>query len=127
MRVLMLGPDLQVRGGVSAVESALLASLPPEIQVTQIATTVEGSKWRKLVVFVAAVVQTIAQLRRRPDVVHIHFASRASSVRKMLLAKLALAQGARVIMHAHGGAYREYLAGLAAPTRVAILKTLTRV
>ena len=127
MRVLMLGPDLQVRGGIAAVEGALIASLPPEIQVTQLATMVEGSKWRKLVTFADAIVRTVGQLRRRPDVVHIHFASRASSVRKMLLARLALAQGARVIMHAHGGGYRDYWAGLATPTRAAILQTLSRV
>jgi glycosyltransferase involved in cell wall biosynthesis len=127
MRVLMLGPDLRVRGGVSAVESALIAALPPEIQVTQVATMVEGSKWRKVAVFVQAVVRTIAQLRRRPDVVHIHFASFGSSVRKVLLARLALARGARVIMHAHGGGFRDYLAGVAAPTRAAIVQTLSRV
>ena len=33
---------------------------------------------------------------RRPDVVHIHFASRASSVRKMSLARFALARGCKV-------------------------------
>src|SRR4030095_9760423 len=90
MRVLMLGPDLQVRGGVAAVESALIGSLPPEIQVTQLATMVERSKWRRLGPFAEAIVRTIAQLRRRPDIVHIHFASRASSARKMLLARLAV-------------------------------------
>jgi glycosyltransferase involved in cell wall biosynthesis len=126
LRVLMLGPDLQVRGGVAAVESALIAALPPEIEVTQLPTMVEGSKWRKLVTFVEAVVRTIAHLRRRPDVVHIHFASRASSVRKMLLARLALAQGARLIMHAHGGGYRDYWAGLSPPARAATLQTLSR-
>lgn len=127
MRVLMLGPDLQVRGGVAAVENALIDSLPPEIQVTQLPTMVEGSNWRKLVIFVQAIVRTFAQLRRRPDVVHIHFASYGSTFRKVLLARLALAQGARVIMHAHGGGFREYWAGLAAPTRAAILQTLSRV
>ena len=127
MRVLMLGPDLQVRGGVSAVERALIAALPPEIQVTQVPTMVEGSKWRKVGIFVEAIPRTILQLRRRPDVVHIHFASYGSSIRKMLLARLALAQGARVIMHAHGGGFREYWARLAAPTRTAILQTLCRV
>ena len=92
MRVLMLGPDLQVRGGVAAVESALIGCAAADIQVTQLATMVEGSKWRKLVTFAEAIVRTIAQLRERPDIVHIHFASRASSVRKMLLARLALAR-----------------------------------
>jgi glycosyltransferase involved in cell wall biosynthesis len=126
MRVLMLGPDLQVRGGVAAVENALIASLPPEIQVTQLATMVEGSKWRKLTTFAEALVRTAAQLRRRPDIVHIHFASRASSVRKMLLARLALASGARLVMHAHGGGYRDYFASLSAPARAATVQTLSR-
>jgi glycosyltransferase involved in cell wall biosynthesis len=127
MRVLMLGPHLQVRGGVSAVENTLIAALPPDIEVTQVATMVEGSRWRKLLVFVAAIVRTIAQLRRCPDVVHIHFASRASSVRKMLLARLALAYDAKLIMHAHGGAYREYLAGASPARRATAVQTLRRV
>jgi glycosyltransferase involved in cell wall biosynthesis len=126
MRVLMLGPDLRVRGGVSAVGKALIACLPSEIEVTQVATMVEGSKWRKLVTFVAAIPRTIAELRRRPDIVHIHFASRASSVRKMLLARMALASGARLIMHHHGGGYREYWAGLSDSARAATLRTLSR-
>ncbi|MGH8236536.1 MAG: glycosyltransferase family 4 protein, partial [Steroidobacteraceae bacterium] len=126
MRVLMLGPDLQVRGGVAAVENALIASLPPEVQVTQLPTMVEGSKWRKLAIFAEAIVRMTAQLRRRPDIVHIHFASRASSVRKVLLARMALASGARLIMHAHGGGYGDYWAGLSAPARTATLQTLSR-
>jgi glycosyltransferase involved in cell wall biosynthesis len=126
MRVLMLGPDLQVRGGVAAVENALIASLPSQIQVTQLATMVEGSKLRKLVTFAQAIVRTLVQLRRRPDIVHIHFASRASSVRKMLLARLALASGARLVMHAHGGGYRDYWAGLSPGSRAATLRTLSR-
>jgi glycosyltransferase involved in cell wall biosynthesis len=126
LRVLMLGPDLQVRGGISAVESALLAALPREIEAIPVATMVEGSKWRKLVTFGQAIVKTMAQLRQRPDVVHIHFASRASSVRKMLLARLVLASGAKLIMHAHGGGYRDYWIGLSASGRAATLETLRR-
>jgi glycosyltransferase involved in cell wall biosynthesis len=126
LRVLMLGPDLQVRGGISAVEAALLAALPGDIEAIPVATMVEGSKWRKLVTFGQAIVKTVAQLRQRPDVVHIHFASRASSVRKMLLARLVLASGAKLIMHAHGGAYREYWNGLSAAGRAATLETLRR-
>jgi glycosyltransferase involved in cell wall biosynthesis len=126
LRVLMLGPDLQVRGGVAAVESALIGSLPPEIVVTQLPTMVEGSKWRKLVVFLEAIVRTFAELRKQPDVVHIHFASRASSVRKMLLARLTLARGAKLIMHAHGGGYRDYRATLTPASRAATVRTLSR-
>ena len=110
----------------TAVEKALIASLPPEVQVTQLPTMVDGSKWRKLATFAEAIVRMIAQLRRRPDIVHIHFASRASTVRKMLLARMALAAGARLIMHHHGGGYREYWAGLSAPARAATVQMLSR-
>jgi glycosyltransferase involved in cell wall biosynthesis len=126
LRVLMLGPDLQVRGGISALENVLLAALPREIEVTQLATMVEGSKWRKLMKFGAVIVRTLLELRRRPDVVHIHFSTRASTVRKMLLARLVLSRGAKLIMHCHGGAYREYWSTLSAERRATIRQTLSR-
>jgi glycosyltransferase involved in cell wall biosynthesis len=127
LRVLMLGPDLQVRGGIAAVETTLIAALPRQIEVIPVATMVEGSKWRKLLTFATSIFHTLRQLRRRPDVVHIHFASRASSIRKMVLARLVLAQGGKLIMHAHGGGYRDYWASLSQPMRAATLETLRRV
>jgi glycosyltransferase involved in cell wall biosynthesis len=127
LRVLMLGPALQVRGGISSVESALIAHLPPHIQVTHVATMVDGSKWGKLRTFVAAFVRAARHLRRvRPDVVHIHFSSRASNVRKMALARLALACGAKLIMHAHSGTYRDYFSRLSPAKQAAALAVLRR-
>jgi glycosyltransferase involved in cell wall biosynthesis len=127
LRILMLGPDLAVRGGVSAVQRSLIGALPPTIEVTHIATMVEGSKWRKLLTFARATIRGYGKLRRRPDVVHIHFASNASSVRKMLLARLALARGAKVVMHAHGGLYRNYWERMSRARRAATLRVLQRV
>jgi glycosyltransferase involved in cell wall biosynthesis len=128
LQVLMLGPDLRVRGGVSAVEQSLIAHLPANVRVTHVATMVEGSKWRKAWTFAAAIVRTLHRLRGAPiDVVHIHFASNASSVRKIVLARLAMANGARVIMHAHGGGYQSYWAKLSTRSRALTLATLRRV
>jgi glycosyltransferase involved in cell wall biosynthesis len=128
LQVLMLGPDLRVRGGVSAVEQSLITHLPAHVRVTHVATMVEGSKWRKLWTFTAAIVRTLHSLRRaRPDVVHIHFASNASSVRKVVLARLAIASGARTVMHAHGGGYPDYWAKLSPGWRAVTLATLRRV
>lgn len=127
VHVLMLGPDLKVRGGVSSVERLLLSSLPAEVTVTHIGTMVEGSRWRKLVTFGRALAQTMIGLRTRPQVVHIHFASGASNVRKMILAQLAMACGASVIMHAHGAAYQSYWERMSAPARAATRHTLNRI
>lgn len=126
LRVLMLGPGLTVRGGVSAVESAILAALPRNIAATHIATMVEGSKARKLLAYLRALALAWRHLRQRPDIVHIHFASRASTVRKMGLARLALARGCKLIMHAHGGGYMDYWASLSPPARRRVSRVLSR-
>ncbi len=129
MNVLMLGPGLGVQGGISAVERMTLAALPQGVSATHIATMEEGSKARKLLAFLGALARTLTRISaaNRPDVVHIHFASRASSVRKMSLARLALARGCKVIMHAHGGAYSAYWKSLSPRARAANLAVLNRV
>ncbi len=126
LRVLMLGPGLDVRGGVSAVERMAFSALPAHVSATHIATMVEGSKARKLVTYLLALGRAWRQLQARPDIVHIHFASRASSVRKMVLARLALARGCKVIMHAHGGGYADYWRSLPPRAQKRIAGVLAR-
>jgi glycosyltransferase involved in cell wall biosynthesis len=125
--VVMLGPGLDVRGGVSGVERLLLNALPEEVHATHIATMVEGGKWTKAITFAQSLAKLTMQLRRHPDVVHIHFASGASNIRKIILARLALALGASVIMHAHGGGYQKHWARMSRPERAMTLKTLLEV
>lgn len=124
--VVMVGPGLKVRGGVSGVERLLLNALPEDIQATHIATMVEGGKWAKTVTFVKSLGLLAWQLRQHPDVVHIHFASGASNVRKIILARLAMAFGANVIMHAHGGYYRKHWQQMSPTARSITLNTLLR-
>jgi glycosyltransferase involved in cell wall biosynthesis len=125
--VLMLGPGLNVRGGVSGVERLLLSALPENVHATHIATMVEGGKFTKAVTFAQSVAKLTLHLRQHPDVVHIHFASGASNIRKIILARVALARGASVIMHAHGGGYQKHWANMSPVARSITLNTLQRV
>lgn len=125
--VVMLGPALNVRGGVSGVERLLLNALPDDVHATHIATMVEGGKWAKTVTFAQALARLTLELRHHPDVVHIHFASGASNIRKIILARIALARGASVIMHAHGGGYKKHWAKMSPAARSITLNTLLRV
>ena len=74
----MVGPGLEVRGGISAVERVLMMSVPPEASIVHVASMVEGAKWRKLLKFLHTLVEVSWRVQRG-DVVHIHFASGASS------------------------------------------------
>lgn len=125
--VVMLGPALTVRGGVSGVERLLLNALPEEVHATHIATMVEGSNWAKAMTFAQSLAKLTLQLNQHPDVVHIHFASGASNIRKIILARMALARGASVIMHAHGGYYQQHWAKMSPAARSMTLNTLLRV
>src|SRR3990170_5528005 len=124
--VVMVGPGLDVRGGVSGVERLLLNALPEDVHATHIATMVEGTKWAKSVRFVKSLGQLAWELRKHPDVVHIHFASGASNIRKIIMARLAMAFGANVIMHAHGGYYRKHWEQMSPTARAVTLGTLLR-
>src|SRR5690606_17366698 len=122
----MLGPALNVRGGVSGVERILLDALPEEVHATHIATMVDGDKWAKTLTFAQALARFTMELRQRPDVVHIHFASGASNIRKVILARIAMARGANVIMHAHGAAYREHWTRMSPMAKAITRDTLSR-
>lgn len=125
-KLVMVGPALSVRGGVSGVERLLLNALPEDVHATHVATMVEGSKLAKSITFAKSLGQLAWELRKHPDVVHIHFASGASNVRKIIMARLAMAFGASVIMHAHGGYYRQHWKEMSPAARSITLGTLLR-
>jgi glycosyltransferase involved in cell wall biosynthesis len=105
--ILMLGPSLEVQGGISTVERSLLEHWPvSKYRVQHLGTLVDGSKWAKLVVATKAFTRFLGLLLiRRPAVIHIHFASRASFFRKSLFVLAARGFRRRIILHAHGGEF----------------------
>jgi len=107
LHVLMLGPALTVKGGVTAVEKLILPALPSYIDARHVATMADGGKFSKLLRYLAALPTAVLNFFWA-DLVHIHFASRASSMRKKVLAEMALFFGRPVVMHAHGAEYHMY-------------------
>ena len=88
IKVLQFGPALDVRGGITTVEQHICDYLAPYVSIRHIATMDQGSKLGRALVFARAV----RSLRRalegiEPYIVHIHFASRGSTLRKMILAE----------------------------------------
>lgn len=127
MRLLMLGPGLDVRGGITSVEKIILDGLPEKVHVRHVATMVEGSKVVKLWTFLKSLLRVEAALLLGVDVVHIHFSSRASSIRKEILARRVLMAGKPVVMHAHGSEYRLYWHRMTDAQKRRTLHVLTKV
>lgn len=103
MRVVMIGTALRTRGGVSAVERGIMHLSIPGIEISHVATHADGPVPR-LRTFATSIF-----LRRRKvisaDLVHIHFASRGSFLRKSIWGKILRRHGVPYICHAHGAEF----------------------
>lgn len=111
--VLQVGPALSVRGGVSAVERLIVEHVGASVPMRHLATMEDGSHWQKLRMFGRALIELRSQLRsERPLVVHVHFASRGSTLRKCILAWMTLRAGRPLVLHAHGAAFDEFFTSL---------------
>lgn len=113
MKILMFGPSLDVKGGITSVEKLILDNAPSEIQIHHVPTFSPGSALHNMSVFIQAV-KTLLQtlLKREVDLVHIHFAERGSTIRKAMLGFIVLAFHKPLIFHAHGPTFKEFYVSL---------------
>ncbi len=127
VRVLQFGPSLAVRGGISSVEQLICDYLPPYVSIRHVPTMEDGSAFTKASVFARAV-----QVLRRslesldPAIVHIHFASRGSTLRKVVLAEMAARAGRPLVLHAHGAEFDQFHRRLPSAVRRNLNRTLQR-
>jgi len=119
MRVLMVGPDLDVPGGVSAVENAILRYPPPGVQVDfhptltrhgaasaarnqPIRYAVQGVK--NLTSFIR-LYNSVCKKAIGYDLCHVHVSSYGSTFRKYFVCKKLSRAGCPYILHNHGSTY----------------------
>lgn len=108
MKVLMLGPDRSVKGGVSGVVNNLYdAGIDKEIDLKYIGTMVDGSKFRKLLQAAKAYFQALACINRY-DIVHVHVSADASYFRKAFFIRMALRHHKKLVIHQHGGDIKRF-------------------
>lgn len=117
--ILMVGPSLEVHGGISTVINNLCdAGLTSKINLNYIGTMEEGSKTHKLFVAIKAYVRFIFKLSWA-DIVHVNAASDSSFIRKSFFIRAAKRHGKPVVLHQHGGDIFNYYSK--APTRIRLL------
>lgn len=125
-RVAMVGPARQVRGGISAVVSALIDAAPADgPAIRYIATHVDGTKTAKLLAALSGAARLVgAILFWRCRIVHLHMSSGASFVRKAVLATVARLLLRRVVVHVHGSEFDVFFERSSAVTKGAIRRVL---
>ena len=112
MKVLMVGPDRSVHGGISGVVNNWYeAGIENLVNMEYIGTMKEGTKLKKLMVAVCAYFK-FAMKVSKCDVVHVHVASDSSYVRKSYFIKKAYAKKKAIVIHQHGGDIVNYYSNL---------------
>lgn len=110
MRLFLVGPSLDQRGGVVSVILGLndfLVSQGADVKV--IPTTSAGGASKRFLVFIRAfVVIFYACAMRRADIVHLHMASRGSCLRKSIVGLVCSLCGVPFIIHLHGAEFKEF-------------------
>ena len=124
MKVVMLGADRSVKGGVSAVVNNLYeAGLDQRIDLTYIGTMVDGSTAAKLLKGVQALLKFVTVLPKA-DIVHLNMAADASCYRKLIFMQIALWFHKKVVIHEHGGDFQGFYYKRCSAKRQAYIKKM---
>lgn len=114
LKVMMLGPGLNVMGGISRNERLFLENAPPEVQISHISTLEDGSIPLKIRVFLQAVVKTMWMLLTKDiHLVHIRGSHRGSTFRKSMLILLVLFFRKPIVFQMHASEFHIFYANLA--------------
>lgn len=130
LRVLMVGNDPSVKGGISSVISQLVGHdwHADGISLGFIPTYIASNPVSKILFFARALCRlrkVIADSTTRPDVVHIHMSYRGSFVRKYQVHKLCRKYGVPDVIHIHGSEFAKWY-GECKPSEQAKIRTLLR-
>ena len=109
-RVLMVGSDLSVKGGiVSVIRNYLDYDGWKVADLSFVPTHVEGSAWEKARFFLKALGKIRKLLNTHAfDVVHIHVSERGSFTRKAMVLRMAKRKHCKVILHHHGAEFLDF-------------------
>lgn len=108
MKVVMIGADRSVHGGVSAmVHNYYQAGLDQRVKLQYIGTVVDGGKGRKLLQAIKAYVSFWRALASM-DILHVHMAADASFYRKKVFIDTAAFFRKKILIQEHGGDFQGF-------------------
>ena len=109
IKVVQFGPALDARGGITTVEQLICDYLRAlRVDAPRARPWTRGSAQFGRAFTYARAVRELCAARWRAStrcIVHIHFASRGSTLRKMILADMVIRAGRPLVLHAHGARY----------------------
>lgn len=109
-RVLMIGPNVEEKGGVSSVAKQILNfNMKEKISMQYIETYVEDRVSKQLKVYIISIFGIFKKLlRENIDIVHIHMSYKGSFYRKSIIMNLCKLFKIKIIIHLHGSEFEKF-------------------
>ena len=109
IKVLIVGSDLSVKGGITSVIDRFLNYKWDYIDIELLPTYIEGSKYKRSLFFFKSIVRYIKRLIKNDfDIAHIHMSYKGSFFRKYLIIKLSKMFKKKTILHLHGSEFEVF-------------------
>lgn len=111
MKVLMIGNNPKVKGGITTVISQLLTHdwKQEDIEMRFLPTYIDKTPVLKLAYFVGAYIRILIEMIiNKPDVAHIHMSYKGSFTRKYMIHKLCRCFKVRDVIHLHGSEFKQW-------------------
>lgn len=125
LKILMIGPDRSVHGGISGVVNNFYAAgLAEKVDLTYIGTMVDGTKVQKLLKAAGAYIRFCIKLPHS-DIVHVNMASDMSYYRKSIFIRTAHRFRKKIVIHQHGGDFEGFYRQLGEKEKRKVRKVLS--
>lgn len=109
IRVLIIGSDLSVKGGITSVIKSFLESNINGVEFKLLPTYIEGSNLRKINFYLKSLIKYIkAILKKDFDIAHIHMSYKGSFFRKLFIIKINNMFHIKSILHLHGSEFEVF-------------------
>jgi len=103
----MLGPAINVKGGISSLEKIILSHSNNDIIIDFKPTMTDKSLIGRAYHWLARILSLPFYIYyNKPDIIHIHISHSLSTLRKLTLLRICKIFRAKVILHAHSSDYR---------------------
>lgn len=109
IRVLIVGSDSSVKGGITSVIDRFLNYNWNDVDIELLPTYIEGSSIKKIIFFLKSIFKYIKRLIKNDfDIAHIHMSYKGSFFRKFIIVSLGKVFNKKIILHLHGSEFEVF-------------------
>lgn len=131
MKILMIGSNLRVPGGITrVVKNYIQAGIKDKVNFEYFPTYYGGKNYENIIYFIIQYFNLSLKLfifKKNYDVAHIHMSYKGSFIRKKHIINLLVKNRIPVILHMHGSQFKDFYRDSVYNQKIQITKTLNKV